>query len=182
MEIIIFGLVLALAFGSKGGGGGLFGGGGGGGSGGGGGGGRVDPKQGPGGKGTIWSLPGANIPANFDFGGNGLYIDPNCEFVIEGNLFWPTGFSAGAEEAPTLTATLNIAPDNSVLGFLDYLIDSQGIRDPYQIGQIVLEEMAPMCAAAPDSTWSPGFASWYQSFVERVSDYIDNQFGFGGGV
>ena len=104
--------------------------------GGGGGGGGTDPWQpGPGGKGKVYGNGGGSggeMPwGDFDFSGNGLWISPECDGVVEGALFRPKddAFSINALE-PTehddyvhgreLEAVLTVDPENSVAGFIDW--------------------------------------------------------------
>lgn len=177
---VLGGLLLAKSASASGGGGGLFGGGGGGK--GGGGGSKPKPKKGPGGS-TVWGTPPGNtLPEGFDPGGNGLYIDPECDFVIEGNLFWPTGSQATCIEAESLEQTLAADPENNVCGFLDYLLGTEGLQQPEDIAWRILEEASPWCASADPSMWGLGLQAWYESFVERVVAYVDEYGGidFGG--
>lgn len=144
---------------------------------------KIKPQPGPGNKGDIWAPPGGDVvvPEDFDFGGNQIYLDPECEYVIEGNLFWPTdAFGIDAEQAPTVTATLNVSPTNTIVGWLDYMIDVQGITDPYQIAAALVAELAPLCADVDESQWSDGFFAWHSSFVDRVTVYLEDQIDFGG--
>ena len=133
---------------------------------------------GPGGKGKVYVKGGGKgtlptkLPEGFDFGGNGLYVSVDCDYVIEGNLFWPTG-SLSAVEAPTLEAVLAVSRDNTVVGYLDYLIDTLGYRQPEQVAWKILEEASPMCASVDPAQWGEGLQAWYETFVARVSDYME---------
>lgn len=146
---------------------------------------KVDPKPGPGGGGKVWRLPGSGggaLPSveEFDYAGNGLFIDPDCQYAIEGNRFWPSAeFGLNAIEAPSLAQTLSI-PDNSVVGFIDYLINVEGFQQPYDVAGRILAEAAPMCASLPDDQWGDGLFAWYGSLVERITRYMEETIDFGG--
>ncbi|MCH9680367.1 MAG: hypothetical protein K0V04_02950, partial [Deltaproteobacteria bacterium] len=96
-------------------------------------------------------------------------------YVIEGNLFWGDNWSA--VEAETLAETLAIA-DNSVVGFIDYLVDTAGTTDPEGVAWTILEEVSPMCTAVDTSMWGEGLINWYDNFLARVVEYLDSFIGF----
>ena len=174
LAAVLGGLLLARSSLAKGGGGS------GGGGAGGGGGGGLKPSKGPGGKGKVWSSSGSVVfPQGFDFAGNGLYIDPTCDFVIEGNLFWPTSSQLDCVEAASLQGVLSI-PGNSVCGFLDYLIDTEGLQQPGEIAFRILQEASPQCASVGSDMWGPGLSAWYENFLDRVIDYTESFLDFGG--
>ncbi len=136
------------------------------------------PHKGPDGEGDAWvqpdqrdALPGVT---DFDWSGNGFYIDPNCRFVLEGDQFWPdaAAFSVMAIEKPTLGQTLAIE-GNSVLGFVDYLINEEGEDDPLEIVWRVVEEASPMCAAVEPEQWSAPMQAWFNDFLDRVTDHAE---------
>jgi hypothetical protein len=145
------------------------------------------PKRGADGRGWAWrddadvsKLPG---PAQFDYGGNGLWIDPECGFVIEGDKFWPRvdQFHIVQISAPTLAATLALREDNTVLGFIDYLVDEEGVTDPIAIVWRVLDEAAPMCGQVDPSQWGEALRIWFNDFLERVTAYVtQGEIEFGG--
>lgn len=146
-------------------------------------------KTGPGGKGRVFGGGGGGggglfgggggtppgIPEDFDFGGNGLWISTDCEWVVEGNRFWQEG-QVNAEERPTLDATLAI-DDNSVLGFVDYLINDQGYQQPEEIAWKILVEASPLCADLDPEQWGEGLAQWFQNFVARLTPYVEEALG-----
>lgn len=94
------------------------------------------PEQGPGGAGKVFRDPddtGSPDFADFDFSGNGIYVSPECSFVIEGDLFRPRGDWVSAIEPPEyagyvtgkeLEAVIAVAADNSVAGFIDFFLDA----------------------------------------------------------
>ncbi|MCX4240195.1 hypothetical protein [Paraliomyxa miuraensis] len=121
-------------------GGGGPGGGGSGGSGGSGGGsgGGSDPwTPGPGGKGKVFSGgSGSESWTDFDFSGNGLWIAPECDGVVEGALFRPRddAFDVYAiepseyesyEVGKELEAVLKVHYENTVAGFIDWYMNGR---------------------------------------------------------
>jgi len=129
--------------------------------------------------GRFWSdrIPGEDFEG-FDWQGNGLAIDTDCERVAEGAHFFPFNWATmntRAEEASTLDATLSIARDNTAMGFVDYLTDQEGITDPLVISARILEEASPQCASVPASDWGPHLRSWYTSLVQRVTAYVGQE-------
>lgn len=125
------------------GGGGSGGGSGGGGSGGGGsGGGGSDPwTPGPGGKGKVYGGAGGGggtkgLPGDFDFSGNGLWISPECDGVVEGSKFRPSPEEdfvnaieptewSGYEPGKEVEAALAVDPANSIAGFVDWAMGQE---------------------------------------------------------
>jgi hypothetical protein len=151
---------------------------------------QIDPYvPGPGGKGKIYGgntkrrrgrgkaggepleIP-PGLPADFDFGGNKIWVSADCEFVVEGNLFWPTpGEMINAEEAETLEAVLAIE-GNSVIGYVDVLI-ARDYTDPAVVAQQILQEVSPLCADLDPAMWGEGLLAWYENFVERLIPYLE---------
>lgn len=153
---------------------------------------KPGPQTGPGGKGKIFGGGGGGgggglfgggggaklppgLPADFDFGGNDLWVSPDCEWVVEGNRFWQTN-KVNAEEAPTLEAVLAI-DDNGVNGFIDYLINDQGFRSPEEITWRILQEASPLCADLDPEQWGEGLAQWFENFVARIVPYVEETTG-----
>ena len=149
-------------------------------------------SRGPGGKGKVFGggkgKPGEgpplpeDLPDDFDYAGNGLYVDPNCEYVIEGNIFWPgtTGPIYASAEATTLDSSLALfGGKNSILGFVDYLVNEQSLGDdPEGIAWTVLEHASPMCTSVePEGNWGDGLINWYDNFLERIIAYLDEGIG-----
>ena len=135
---------------------------------------KADGKERSGGR--YWSTDG-DTPSfdGFDFGGNGLFIDAECGAVAEGKYFFPFDWDVGvhrAEEAPSLPATLAIGSDNTAMGFIDYLVDREGVSDPLLVAARMLEEVSPQCASVPDTDWGNAMRAWYTSLVDRVSAYM----------
>lgn len=108
-----------------------------GGGGGGSGGGGSDPwTTGPGGHGRVYGgAPGGGMPDGFDFAGNGLWVSPECELVLEGDAFRPgddddmimaieppefPGYTPGEE----VMAVLGVDPTNSIAGYLDWAMNN----------------------------------------------------------
>jgi hypothetical protein len=112
------------------------------------------------------------LPADFDFAGNKIWISPDCEYVVEGNLFWPVpGEMINAEEAETLDAVLAIER-NSVIGYVDALI-ARDYTDPAVVAQQILQEVSPLCADLDPAMWGDGLRAWYENFVERLIPYLE---------
>lgn len=128
--------------------------------------------------GRIWSTDGPSAFEGFDFGGNGISIDTDCERVAEGKHFFPFDWSTAntrAEEAPTLDATLSIGRDNTAIGFVDYLVETEGVGDPLVIAARMLDEISPQCASVPEGQWGPQVRAWYGSLVKRITDYVGQE-------
>lgn len=133
-------------------------------------------RKGPDGKGDAWVEPARydDLPGfdTFDWDGNGLYIDPNCELVAEGDLFWQGDeFAITAIPRPTLGQTLAIE-GNSVAGYIDYMVDEEGEDDPIEVVWRILEEASPMCAAVEPEQWGEAMRVWFNDFLDRVADYM----------
>lgn len=140
-------------------------------------------RRGAGGRGQVWGsdadtskLPSAGT---FDYSGNGLWIDPNCGFVIEGDQFWP---KKGAEvwvavSAPTLDAALAKRGAsgglNSVLGYVDYLVDELGIDNAVDIMWRIVDEAAPMCAQVEPEQWGEAMRIWFNDLRRRIEQYLE---------
>ncbi len=133
----------------------------------------------PKGGGRYWA-PRRSKPAfnDFDFGSNKLWISNDCTVVAEGRHFFPGDWATTntrAEEASTLSATLDLGPDNTVMGFIDYLVDQEGIEDPLVVAARILEEASPQCASVTDDTWGEAMRAWYDSLVRRVTAYMTQE-------
>jgi hypothetical protein len=123
------------------------------------------------------------FPEDWDFDSNGFWISPDCDYVLEGWYFetysWQKTISA--IEASTLYGTLQEAPDNSVYGYLAYLINEEGVDTPPQLAIRVMQEASPMCVevfADQDlEDWPPGLAEWFESFVERITPWVVEETG-----
>lgn len=138
---------------------------------------------GRGGDGSVWGADpsSADAPSSgpvasewnaFDFAGNGLWISPDCDVVFEGETFWPKTSSYSAIEAPTLAGVLAIE-GNSVIGYVDVLIDQQGFTDPVEIAAQILREASPLCADVDPNLWGAGLRDWFNDFVERLIPLVD---------
>lgn len=143
-------------------------------------------KRGPDGRGDVWrdedDLPSLPGPADFDYAGNGIWIDGECQFVIEGDLFWPDDPRfVVAEEAPSVSETLNLRRDNTIVGFIDYLMNEEGEDDPIEIVWRILTEVSPMCADVdPDTQWGESMRIWFNDFLDRVTAHVEEAtIGFG---
>jgi hypothetical protein len=144
-------------------------------------------RRGAGGRGQVWSSDAqtSSLPSagTFDYSGNGLWIDPECGFVIEGDLFWPKkgAKSYAAIEAPTLDATLAARRDNTVLGFVDYLVDTLGYAHPENVVWEIVKQAAPMCEQVDPAQWGEAMRIWFNDFLRRVTTYMneDTIGGFG---
>jgi len=125
--------------------------------------------------GRFWDSSGGSTFGGFDFAGNGIEVDEECGAVAEGRWFFPFDWATvntRAEEADTVGGTLAIGRDNTVLGFIDYLTDTEGVTEPEVIAARILEEVAPTCATAPVDSWRPAMRAWYGSLTERVTAYV----------
>jgi hypothetical protein len=138
------------------------------------------PKVGPGDSWTWGSVPVDDPTLGFDFAGNGIFFgqgtsaaySAGCDWVIEGNLFWPKPNTTGDFiEAPTVAEALAI-PGNTIGGWLDYMILTAGVTDPIAIAQQFITETAPFCWDVVDQ-WPESMLNWYENFVSRVTDYVE---------
>jgi hypothetical protein len=131
------------------------------------------------------------IPEDWDFDSNQFWISPDCETVLEGWHFETYGYGVGvnAIEAPTLVDALAQRsapdvekPDNSVYGYLSYLTDVEGLEIlPPDFAMRVMFETNPLCADAyadqDMEDWPPGLMEWFDSFVERTTEPIEEATG-----
>jgi hypothetical protein len=137
------------------------------------------PKKGPGGSSTWGDVPSPSALPDFDFAGNGIYISADCEYVIEGNQFWG---ARRAEEFPTVLETLMAPgddPKNSIQGWIDYLLNQEGVTDPQVIVERFMREVSPFCWDVAHSsgefdpeTWGVGMRNWFENFFARVMDHV----------
>jgi hypothetical protein len=133
---------------------------------------------GPDGRGHVWADPAdtPRLPSaqQFDYDANGLWIDPECGFVLEGDHFWPESdaFVWESVEASSLDATLAVSRTNTVIGYLDYLT-GHGYSDPVEIAYMILGEAAPLCADVPAEEWGEPMRRWFTNFLDRVTHYIE---------
>lgn len=137
------------------------------------------------------------IPDWFDADGNSFWVDPDCRFVLEGDAFEPLSKgretrsnpdgSVNAASEPTLAETLSyrdgVIAVNSVYGFVDYLIDYEGMDNPDEIALRVLQEGNALCADIPAAQRSEGIRFWLADFSDRISQWVYESVGgipFGG--
>lgn len=129
--------------------------------------------------GRFWGTPDSSTFGGFDFAGNGIEVDDECGAVAEGRWFFPFDWATvntRAEEADTVGGTLAIGRDNTVLGFIDYLTDTEGVTEPEVIAARILEDVAPTCASVPVDSWGPAMRAWYASLSKRVTAYVGQDF------
>lgn len=126
------------------------------------------------------------VPANFDWDGNQLWISPDCETVAEGARFMPiqNRMSISDENTPTLAAALALRSPpgstdrrsmNQVYGFIDYLLDTESYQQPEDVVARIFSEVSPMCAAVDPVQWGSALKDWYQSFSDRVAEYVESE-------
>lgn len=133
------------------------------------------------GGGTVWGekrWSSSSEARGFAWDTNAVFIDPECRFVFEGEFFFPANWASvdtWAEEADTVEATLAIRPENTVIGYIDYVADTLGVTDPLEVTRRIFAEIAPSCDSVPDSEWSPGLRAWYTSLAGRVAAYINQE-------
>lgn len=127
-------------------------------------------------------------PPNFDWDGNQLWISPGCDAVAEGARFMPISnrLSISDENTTTLESALALrsppnAPAsnklamNQVYGYIDYLIDTENYQQPEDIVARILSEVSPMCAGIDPTQWEQPLIDWYQSFSDRVAEYVESE-------
>lgn len=126
-----------------------------------------------------------DIPLDFDWEGNQLFIGTDCDVVAEAKQFMPSPEGGvNACEYDNLAATLE-DPDNqcppqgtnTVYGYIDFMIDQLGMDDPIAIATQILVEAAPFCADLPEQLWPEPLVDWWNGFVERVVDYHEEATG-----
>lgn len=131
-------------------------------------------------------------PADWDFGGNRIWISPDCNYVVEGNRFMPLDdFDINAESPTKAGATLDEAldlygGDNSVWGYVDYLVegnDEAGIKgiynDPVHVAWHILRDAAPACNEIDaEKYWGDGLYFWFQSLLERLKGEFPERYGW----
>lgn len=151
-------------------------------------GGEVTVKDEPGG-GKLYTPKGAggtsstSVPAGWRWQGNQLWVSPNCDAVAEGGGFAPADKTIAALEATTLAASMQLKsapdlahPDNSVYGFLTYLIEQEGITHAGTLATRVLDEAAPHCkpnTLLPLLAYPPVLQAWHADFTQRISQRVD---------
>jgi hypothetical protein len=113
-------------------------------------------------------------PAGWNAQGNGFFISPDCDFILEGKLFEPGANASyvSAISQPTLSETLAESPDNSVYGYIDYLVDFEGYQGAEEIALQVMREGNSLCADVPIDQWPPALAAWFDSFVDRIEPWV----------
>lgn len=135
--------------------------------------GPIGPVPGPGGDGTRWRPTPGSIPGSildqFDFDGTDLYIDPECQYVLEGARFFDVDQILNAEDYAGAVA----AESRYAEGFIKTLIPESQESDPIRIAQRVVQLYAPMCAEVDPSEWGPAMLAWYNDFLDRVITWID---------
>jgi hypothetical protein len=133
-------------------------------------------KRGPGGLGWVF---GSGCPAAFNYASNNLWISLDCTSACCGEMFWPgpdalpPGQGPPAEEADTLDAVLSI-PGNTALGFIDYLIQQEGLEQAEEIAARVITEISPLCADVdPNVDWGDGLRLFHEWLLIRLVPYVD---------
>jgi len=113
-------------------------------------------------------------PLGWDATGNGFWISPDCDLVLEGEQFEPASRGVKtiwAESEPTLAETL-AKPGNSVYGFVDYLKDYRGFQTAEEIAIEIMREANPLCADVFPDQAPAALQDWFDSFVERISEWV----------
>jgi hypothetical protein len=126
------------------------------------------------------------VPEDFDWDSNMFWISPDCDTVVEGYLFETASWqdSLNAIEAPTLMETLAAEtypgmdpPDNTVYGFIDYIMTYEGYDSAEGVALRVVQEANALCADVPMDNWPEELSEWFASFVERIGPWVDNNLG-----
>lgn len=114
-----------------------------------------------------------NFPADFDPKGNQVRISTDCSVVLVGAGFWPDTKSISAVERETLAETLAV-PGNSVVGFVDYLMNEEGLDQPEDIAARIMVELSSFCWDVPVSQWPPAYAGFFNWLMEeRLVNYVE---------
>ena len=121
------------------------------------------------------------VPDDFGWETNEFWISPDCDTVVEGWLFetnsWQEWGEVSALEAPTLRETLAIAPDNSVYGFIDYIMTYESFGSPEEVALRIMQETNALCADIPVHNWSLEVSEWFNDFVERIRPWVEENIG-----
>lgn len=139
-------------------------------------------QTGPGGKGNVWwsgdgPIPG--LPSEFNFGGNDIFVSPDCDLVLEGDGFEPHSkgvfFYSAIEGAPNLAASLLLDNrSNSVYGFISDLFHQRSMQTAPEIADEIVRQIAPHCIDA-DGTIPPAIAAWRDDFRDRISLWVQEE-------
>lgn len=113
--------------------------------------------------GVVWG-EGATAPAGWNPEDNGIYIDPQCRYVLEGRGFLPDGGITGEIMFNTLLD--NLAEGNSAWAFV-WRMDQIG-RTPDAIANEIFRQVSPLCFDAGPDGWSPAVTRWYQTLATRI--------------
>lgn len=130
---------------------------------------RDDPQAG-----KVWGAP-HELPEGWDPSRNSVWVDPNCEWAIEGLKFLPVWKDAHAVpygKGGSLVEVLSYSGpgmpegDNPAWGLVDKLAED-GV-DPKTIADTIFAEAAPLCWDAGPSAWGAGVKAWYADLYERI--------------
>lgn len=130
------------------------------------------PRKGPGGKGDVFG----NLdkpPIQWDPSSNQVLIAGDCSVVLVGEMFWPDTKSIVAMEAPSLKETLELSDDNSVVGFVDYLMNEEGLQQPEEIAARIMLEISAYCWDVPPSQWHPAYRMFFEWLMDRLVPYVE---------
>ncbi len=107
-----------------------------------------------------------------DLAPNKVAAGPNCGAVIEGRFFEPASLNLPIDAIeppvldPSLQQTLDIDPQNSVYGFIDYLINVEGINDAWEITEKIMAQVG-----CPGEVLE---SAWGTSLALRISPWVES--------
>lgn len=107
---------------------------------------------------------------------NKIWANPDCTMIVEGAFFEPLtlGLPLTAIEADTLAGTLAADPENSVYGYIDYLMDTRGLQDTWEIVDAIARNVGLECVNAPPGSLAH---AWQQSLASRIAEYVEDNGG-----
>ena len=138
---------------------------------------RDDPQAG-----KVWGKPDG-LPEGWDPDRNSVWVDPSCEWAIEGRKFLPV-WNAEVSNLPigrggSLVEVLDFSGaemprgDNPAWGMVDQLA-SEGL-DAKTIADTIFAEAAPLCWDAGPSAWGSGVKAWYADLLARIEARIGDE-------
>lgn len=118
-----------------------------------------------------------NIPGGFDPAGNHVQIAPDCSSVLVGRSLWTYGDKGdifGMECQEPADGKLKTALDagSNLCGYIDYLMNQEGITSSSRIGAAILRELNPTCIDKPSAQWPEALRSFVGWLREHVNVYV----------
>ena len=115
-----------------------------------------------------WQYPGLYVK---DLAPNKVAAGPNCGAIIEGRFFEPASLNLPIDAIepplldPSLQQTLDIDPQNSVYGFIDYLMAEEGLDNAWDITEKIMAQVG-----CPGEVLE---SAWATSLADRISPWVE---------